>query len=394
LTGGVTMSPLVLALLIAAQAADAPLRTTLSNDRPEFPIGFAKDRQLLEDANQLAIKNPIRVGGLMEEAAKKGDLLPIPSGTKAKLVATEKLRGPMFKEITQVEITEGSSKGLVGWTVSKALVTDQEYAAIGASSKAPKAAEQVYQPLYRDPVPGETVYLAPQPTMFGMVRSLTRLYRADESAAAVFKEWHEVTDAARDAFLKRLENKKAIFYTPLNTEAKVRQVFADKMTGGIYPVEVELLSGPLKGTVAWLNVANVSPVRAVRPKVDPAAEEKRKSELQTTIEHRKNRRMKVAARATGGGPSGPVGKAVAQQPNQDQMRTQMQLQMLQQQAALAEAQLANQSLLSQQLARTLRQQQLGESYRNGGGVVYGPNGEMTMDEFLRSGGGTIPGNSP
>ncbi len=162
------MSPLVLALLIAAQAPNAPVRTTLSNDRPEFPVGFAKDRQLLEDANQAAIKSPIRVGGLMEEAAKKGDLLPIPSGTKAKLVATEKLRGPMFKEIVQVEITEGSMKGLRGWAVSKSLVTDQEYAAIGTASKAPKAAEQAYQPLYRDPAPGEKAYLAPQPTMFGM----------------------------------------------------------------------------------------------------------------------------------------------------------------------------------------------------------------------------------
>ena len=67
---------------------DAPIRTTLSNDRPEFPIGFAKDRQLLEDVNQAAIKDPIRVGGLMEQAAKQGDLVPIPSGTKAKPLAT------------------------------------------------------------------------------------------------------------------------------------------------------------------------------------------------------------------------------------------------------------------------------------------------------------------
>ena len=327
----------------------------------------------------------------MEEAAKKGDLLPIPSGTKAKLVATEKLRGPMFKEIAQVEITEGSMKGLRGWIVSKSLVTDQEFAAIGASSKAPKAAEQAYQPLYRDPAPGETAYLAPQPTMFGMVRSLTRLYRADDSAPAVFKEWQEATDATRDAVLKRLESNKAIFYTPLNTEARVQKVFSDKMTRGVYPVEVEVLSGPLKGTVAWVCVENVSSVAATRPKVDPSAVEKRKTDLQTTIEHRKNRRMKAAARAVASAPP----SAMAPQPNQDQMRTQMQLQMLQQQAALAEAQLANQSLLYQQMARTLRQQQLSQSYRNGGGVVYGPNGEMTMDEFLRSGGGiTSPGGSP
>ena len=119
-------------------------------------------------------------------------------------------------------------------------MTDDEYAAIGASRKGPKAEEQAYQPLYRDPMPGEKVYLAPQPTMFGMVRSLTRLYPADDSASAVFKEWHEATDSTRDAVLKRLESKKAIFYTPLNTEAKVQKVFPDKMVRGIYPVEVEL----------------------------------------------------------------------------------------------------------------------------------------------------------
>ena len=36
------------------------------------------------------------------------------------------------------------------------------------------------------------------------------------------------------------------------------------------------------------------------------------------------------------------------------------------------------------MARTLRQRQLSDSYRNGGGVVFGPNGAMTMDEWLRS----------
>jgi hypothetical protein len=381
------MSPLVLALLLAAHAPDAPIRSTLSNDRPEFPIGLAKDRQLLEEANQAAIKDPLRVGGLMEQAAKRGDLLPIPSGTKAKLLSTHKLRGPMFKELAEVEITDGAHKGLRGWVCSKALVSDEEYAAIGATKKGVKDGEQKYQPLYRDPMPGETAYLAPQPTMFGVVRSLTRLYAADDSAPANVREWHEVSDATREAVLERLEHKKAIFYTALNTEARVQKVFPDQMVGGIYPVQVELLSGPLKGTVAWVNVANVSPIPVTRPKVDPAAAEKRKAEMQVTIDRRKNRRQKQQARANSPLDSmATAGNAGGQQPNQDQLRAQMQLQMLQQQAALSEAQVATQSLLYQQMSRSLRQQQLAESYRNGGGVVYGLNGAMTMDEFLRNGG--------
>jgi hypothetical protein len=383
------MSSLVLALLLATQGLDAPNRLTLCNDRPEFPIGFAKNSQLLEDANQAAIRDPLRVAGLMEQAAKRGDLIPIPSGTKAKFLSKIKLRGPMFKEINQVEITDGAMKGLKGWVCSKALVSDAELAAITAAGKEPKAGDQAIEPLYRDPLPGEKAYLAPQPTMFAVARSLTRLYRADDSAPAVFKEWHEATDATRETVLNGLEKKKAIFYTPFNTEAKVKKVFPEKKTTGIYPVEVELMSGPLKGTIAWVNVENVSPVPGARPKLDAAEAEKRRAELQTTIERRKNRRLRAAGQATGPSNSTePAPNAVAQQPNQDQMRTQMQLQMLQQQAALAETQLNNQAVLSQQLARTLRQQQLSESYRNGGGVVYGPDGAMTMDEFLQSGGGT------
>jgi hypothetical protein len=378
------MLPLVLAFSLAAPAADAPTRTTLCNDRPEFPIGFAKDSQLLEDANQVAIRDPLLVEGLMEQAAKRGDLVPIPSGTKAMSLSKNKLRGPMFKEIIQVEITEGAMKGLKGWVCAKSLLSDAEFPAIGATGKEPKGGEQPYQPLYRDPLPGDKVYLPPQPTMLGVARSLTRLYAVNDSAAAVFQEWHEATDATRDAVLRALEKKQAIFYTPFNTEAKVQKTFPDKLTKGIYPVQVELLSGPLKGTVAWVNVANVSPVPGTRPKVDPALAEKRKAELQTTVDRRKNRRLKAAAQANS---TIPVAKAASERPNQEELRTQMQLQMLQQQAALAEARLANQSVLSQQLARSLRQQQLSESYRNGGGVVYGPNGAMTMDEYLRNGSG-------
>jgi hypothetical protein len=390
------MSPLILAFLLAAQAPNTPIKSTLSNDRPEFPIGLAKDRQLLEDANLAAIKDPLRVAGLMEQAAKRGDLVPIPSGTKAKPLSTHKLRGPMFKELAEVEISDGANKGLHGWVCSKALMSDDEYAATAASEKGEKAEQQKYQPLYRDPMPGEKVYLAAQPTMFGMVRSLTRLYAADDSASPVFREWHEATDSTRDSVLKRLERKKAIFYTLFNTEAKVQKVFPDQMVGGIYPVQVELLSGPLKGTVAWVNVANASPVPGTRPKEDALEAEKHRAETQATIDRRKNRRQKQQARANS--PMDTVattGNAGAPQPNQDQLRAQMQLQMLQQQAALSEAQLANQSLLYQQMSRSLRQQQLAESYRNGGGVVYGPNGAMSMDEFLRNGAGVVsPGGSP
>ena len=176
-------------------------------------------------------------------------------------------------------------------------MSDDEHAAIGASEKGGKAEQQKYQPLYRDPMPGEKVYMAPQRTMFGMASSLTRVYAADDSASAVFREWHEATGPTRDSVLKRLERKKAIFYTLFNTEARVQKVFPDQMVGGIYPVQVELLTGPLKGTVAWANVANVSPVPGIRPKEDPVEAEKHKAELQATIDRRKNRRQKQQARA-------------------------------------------------------------------------------------------------
>jgi hypothetical protein len=379
------MSPLVLALLLAAQAADSPIRSTLSNDRPQFPIGLAKDMKLLEAVNQAAIRDPLGVAGFMEQAAKRGELLAIPSGTKAKRLSTQKLRGPMFKEIVQVEVTQGTQKGLRGWVCSKALLSDAEFAAIGAPGEDRKADEPAYKPLYRDPIPGEKAYLAPQPTMFGMVSSLIRLGVADDSAWAVFQEWQGAAESSRDAVIKALERKKAIFYTTVNTEAKVQKVFPEKLVNGIYPVQVELLSGQFKGRVGWVTVAVVSPVPGARAKPAPGQADRGKAELQTTIERRKNRRQR--AQSLNDFPSEPTAKAEKEgdQPaRQEQMRAQLQLQMLQQQAALAEAQFANQAQLNQQLARTLRQRQLAESYRNGGGVVYGPNGAMTMDEFLRS----------
>jgi len=183
------MSPLVLAVLLAAQAPDAPNRTTLSNDRPEFPIGLATDVKLLEEVNQAAIREPEGVAGFMDKAAKEGVLIAVPSGTRSKILSTQKLRGPMFKEVVQVEVTQGAQKGLRGWVCSGAPISDKEFAALGAAGAVRKAEGSGYKPLYRDPIPGEKAYLAPQPTMFGMVRTLMRLAVADDSAWAVFQEW-------------------------------------------------------------------------------------------------------------------------------------------------------------------------------------------------------------
>jgi hypothetical protein len=254
------MSTLFLALVLVAQAPDAPTRSTLCNDHPEFPIGFARERQLLEDVNQAAIRDPFGVPKFMEQAAKRGELLAIPSGTKAKRLSAHKLRGPIFKEIVQVEITEGDQNGLRGWVCSAALVTDKEFAAIGATSKRSKSEQPAYKPLYRDPIAGEKAYLSPQPTMFGMVRTLIRLAVADDSAWAVFQEWQGSTETSRDAVLKRLEMTKAIFFATVNTEVKVQKVFPDKLINGIYPVQVELQSGQFKGRVGWVPVTVVSPI--------------------------------------------------------------------------------------------------------------------------------------
>ena len=115
------MSPLILAFVLAAQTPGAAHHSILSNDRPQFPIGLFKEMKLLEDVNLAAIKDPLRVDEFMERAAKQGGLLEVPSGTNAKQLATHKLRGPMFKEIIQVEVTEGDQKGLRGWVAWKAL---------------------------------------------------------------------------------------------------------------------------------------------------------------------------------------------------------------------------------------------------------------------------------
>jgi hypothetical protein len=142
------MSPVFLALVLALQAGDSPARSILSNDNPEFPIGFAKNRQTLEDVNQAAMNDPFGVAKFMEQAAKRGELLAIPSGTKAKRLSGYKLRGPMFKELVQVEITEGDQNGSRGWVCSESLVTEKEYAAITASGERNKSEQPAYKPLW------------------------------------------------------------------------------------------------------------------------------------------------------------------------------------------------------------------------------------------------------
>jgi hypothetical protein len=366
------MSTLVMALLLVAQGPEAQVRNTLSNDRPQFPIGFAKDRQLLEDANLAAIKEPLRVGPMMEQAAKQGALLAIPSGTKAKLLSTHKFRGPLFKEIVQVEITQGDQKGLRGWVCSKSLVTELEFAAFGAAGDAKKVDKSPYQPLFRDPIAGEKAYLAPQPTMFGMVRTLIRVAVADDSAWAVFQEWQGASESARDAVIKRLETKKAIFFTTVNTAVKVQKVFPDKLVNGIYPVQVEFMSGQFKGSVGWAPVTVVSPVPGKTAKPAAGHADQDKAEDQKTIarrNQRKQQRSKLAAKVES------ELEAKAQKEREFQLRNQqvqghLQLQVLQQQAAIAESQAANQRAFAyQQMNQSFQQQQLWNTYRNGGGQV-------------------------
>jgi hypothetical protein len=381
------MSSLVLAILFAAQSPVAPLGSVLCNDHPQFPIGFARDRKLLEDVNLSAIKDPSHVREFMEQAAKRGELLAIPSGTRAKPLSTHKLRGPVFKEIVEVEVTDGTQQRARGWVCAKALLTDREYAAIGAAGEGRKAEEPAYTPLYRDPIPGEKAYLAPQPTMFGMVRSLIRLAVADDSASAVFAEWQGANESSRDAVLKRLELKKAIFFAPVNTEVKVQKVFPELVINAIYPVQVEFQSGQLKGRVGWVPVTVVSPVpgKNVRPALSLA--ESGSTEAQRTLQLRRQKRQQRSQRQAQvtAETDANAAKESEQQTRNMQLRSQLQLQMLQQQGAIAEARAAEaNAAANQQLARTLRQVQLQDAYRNGGGVVYGPDGAMTIDELLRS----------
>ena len=157
------------------------------------------------------------------------------------------------------------------------------------------------------------------------------------------------------------------------------------MINGIYPVQVELLSGQFKGRVGWAPVTVVSPVPGKRAKPTPGRADKGNEEIQKTIARRKKRSQLAQARnnAQAALDAGPE-QARDPEARRDQLQAQLQLQMLQQQAAIAESQLASQAQLNQQLARTLRQRQLSDSYRNGGGVVFGQTGAMTMDEYLRS----------
>jgi hypothetical protein len=389
------MSPLILAFVLAAQTPDAPHHSILSNDRPQFPIGLFKEMKLLEDVNLAAIKDPLRVDEFMEHAAKQGGLLEVPSGTKAKQLATHKLRGPMFKEIIQAEVTEGDQKGLRGWVSWKTLMSEEEFAAVKAGGKAHESERSEYTPLYRDPLPGETAYLAHQPTMFGMPHSLIRLAVADDRAAAVFQEWQGAPDSSSNTVLKMLENKKLVFFTAFNTEVKVQKVFPAQLVHGIYPVQVELLSGQFKGKVGWAPVTVVSPVPDTDHKTAQTAAEKGKTEIERTIEKRNQRRnqmLKTQAKQNAD-IAANVAKEREQQARDQQIQAQLRLQMLQQQGALAEARAADaRADAYQQLSQTLRQQQLREAYRSGGGVAYTPNGPVPMDEFLRN--QSNPGTQP
>jgi hypothetical protein len=389
------MSPLILAFVLAAQTSSAPHHTILSNDRPQFPIGLVKEMKLLEDVNLAAIKDPERVGEFMEHAAQKGGLLEVPSGTKAQQLATHKLRGPIFKDIIQVEVTAGDQKGLRGWVCWKSLMSDDEFAAVKAGGKAHESETSEYTPLYRDPLPGETAYLAHQPTMLGMPHSLIRLAVADDKAAEVFQQWQGAPDSSRDAVLKMLENKKSVFFTPFNTEVKVQKVFPAQMVHGIYPVQVELQSGQFKGRVGWAPVTVVSPVPDTGHKTAQTAAEKGKTEIERTIEkrnQRRNQRSKAQAKQ-----NADIAASVAQERQQQvrdqQIQAQLRLQMLQQQGALAEARAADaRADAYRQLSQNLRQQQLRDAYRNGGGVAYTPDGPVPVDEYLRN--QNNPGSQP
>ncbi len=366
------MSPFILAMVLVAQAPSAAHKSILSNDRPEFPIGLAKEMKLLENVNLAAIKDPLGVRGFMEQAAKRGDLLAITSGTKAKQLASHKLRGPIFKELVQVELTDGSEKGLRGWVCTDSFVSEKEYAAIGKAAKEKSGEPPAFEPLYRDPTPGETVYLAPQPTMFAMASSLIRLSVADDSASAVFQEWQDATDSTRNAVLKRLENKKAIFFTTLNTEAKVQKVFPDKMINGVYPVQVELQSGQFKGRVGWIPASMASPVPGKTTKVAQTRSEGGKTDAQKVVERRNQRRQQRSKLQAKGETElqAQVDKENELELRRTQIQGQMQLQMLQQQGAIAEARAANErALANQRMTEMLMQQQVRDAYRNGGNVV-------------------------
>jgi hypothetical protein len=186
--------------------------------------------------------------------------------------------------------------------------------------------------------------------------------------------------------IKTLESKKAIFFATVNTEVKVQKVFPEKMIHGIYPVQVELQSGPFKGRVGWAPVSVVSPVPGASHKTAQAQNEKGKTEIQRTIELRNQRRNKRAnTQAHQKEDMAAAEKEREQQKHDEQIQGQLRLQMLHQQGAIAEARAADaRANAYQQMSQAIREQRLREAYRNGEGVAYGPNGPMTMDEFLRS----------
>ena len=288
------MSPLILAFLLAAQAPDAPNHSILSNDRPQFPIGLVKEMKLLEDVNLAAIKDPLRVGEFMEHAAKQGGLLEVPSGTKAKQLATHKLRGPMFKEIIQVEVTEGDQKGLRGWVCWKALMSRRRIRSGQGRGRGDESEKSEYTPLYRDPLPGETAYLAAATDDVRHARTASSAWRSPTIRLRPFSRNGREPDSSRDAVIKMLEHKKSIFFTTVNTEVKVQKVFPAQMIHGIYPVQVELLSGQFKGKVGWAPVTVVSPVPGTSHKTAQTGAEKGKTEIERTIELRNQRKKQSA----------------------------------------------------------------------------------------------------
>ena len=207
---------------------------------------------------------------------------------------------------------------------SNALISGKVFAALKTEGEGKKYEDSGCKPRYRDPIAGEKANLAPQPTMFGMVRSLMRLAVADASVAAVFQEWQGAADSSKDVILKRLEGKRSILFSTFNTEVKVQKVFPEKLINGMYPVPVELLSGPFKGTVGWVPVTVVSPVLGKPAKVAAGEAERRKAENQKTIDRRKKRSQRVVARNDS--PSEPTTKPEkATEPSGHQEQLQLQL---------------------------------------------------------------------
>jgi hypothetical protein len=265
-------------------------------------------------------------------------------------------------------------------------VTDAQYAKIAAAGEGKKAEETTFKPLFRDPIPGEKAYLAPQPTMFDPASSLMRLAVADASAPAVFQEWQGATETSRNAVLRVLESKKAIFVSPLNTEVKVQKVFPEKLINGIYPVQVELASGVFKGKVGWVPVTVVSPVPGLSGKPAEVEAEEHRAERQKTIDRRNQKhQQRLNYQATVSAELAAKAQKEREQQRLDfQVQSQLQLQMLHQQAAVSEARAANaRANAYQQMAQSIRQHQIQDAWTNGSGVMFGPGGAMGTVESFR-----------